>query len=289
MNIQRLLLLVCVLLLFAVGLVMIFNTSSAEILDHSLNKSTHEALVKQILYAILGTVVAIDVYFVGFQNILRLSGLLLAVFSFLLLLTLIPGVGLSVNGSRRWLGIAGYTIQPSEFVKFILPLFCIYQIERQGGQIKELKTFLKLTAVIAIPIVLVFIEPNNGTAAFLLLTLVMLFILIGIPSRYWVLPLLVVVLIGGVVAVNLPYVSGRLKVYFNPELDIRGRGHQPHQAKIAAGSGGLFGKGPGKSLQKLSYLPEAQNDDGVSTTQTHGYPGYLLLNAERLILSAYNF
>jgi cell division protein FtsW len=49
-------------------------------------------------------------------------------------------------------------------------------------------------------------------------------------------------------------------VYLNPELDIRGRGHQPHQAKIAAGSGKLFGKGPGNSWQKLSYLPEAQND-----------------------------
>jgi cell division protein FtsW len=63
-----------------------------------------------------------------------------------------------------------------------------------------------------------------------------------------------------VFAYNLSYVSARLKVYMNPELDLKGKGHQPYQAKIATGSGRLFGRGPGNSLQKLSYLPEAQND-----------------------------
>ncbi len=66
--------------------------------------------------------------------------------------------------------------------------------------------------------------------------------------------------IGSVSAYHLPYVTARLKVYLHPELDLKGKGHQPYQAKIAAGSGRLFGRGPGNSLQKLSYLPEAQND-----------------------------
>ena len=65
---------------------------------------------------------------------------------------------------------------------------------------------------------------------------------------------------GGTFAIIFPYVAARLKVYRHPELDLKGKGHQPYQAKIAAGSGQLFGKGPGNSLQKLSYLPEAQND-----------------------------
>jgi len=113
---------------------------------------------------------------------------------------------------------------------------------------------------VAIPIFLILIEPNNGTAAVIGMTVVVLCLLTCIPFRYWGIPLVVFIAIGGVSAFNLPYVSARLKVYLNPELDLKGKGHQPHQAKIAAGSGKLFGKGPGNSLQKLSYLPEAQND-----------------------------
>ncbi len=67
---------------------------------------------------------------------------------------------------------------------------------------------------------------------------------------------MILVLIGVISAYQLPYVSARIKVYMHPELDLRGKGHQPYQAKIAAGSGQLLGRGPGKSLQKLSYLPK---------------------------------
>ncbi len=88
----------------------------------------------------------------------------------------------------------------------------------------------------------------------------MLCVLTKISFKYWALPLLACVAIGCVSVYHLPYAQSRLKVYWNPELDLKGKGHQPYQAKIAAGSGRLWGKGPGNSLQKLSYLPEAQND-----------------------------
>ena len=111
-----------------------------------------------------------------------------------------------------------------------------------------------------IPIGLILIEPNNGTVAVIGFSLLILCFLLNVSIRYWGIPLLICLVIATLFASQLPYVIGRVKVYLNPELDIRGKGHQPYQAKIAAGSGGLLGKGPGKSLQKLSYLPEAQND-----------------------------
>jgi cell division protein FtsW len=58
----------------------------------------------------------------------------------------------------------------------------------------------------------------------------------------------------------MPHVSDRIRIYFHPELDLKGKGHQPHQARIASGSGGLLGRGFGESLQKLDYLPEARSD-----------------------------
>lgn len=100
----------------------------------------------------------------------------------------------------------------------------------------------------------------------------------AVRLRYWLLPLLCILVVGGALAYRMPYVRHRLNVYLHPELDIKGRGHQPYQAKIAAGSGGLFGKGPGASLQKLTYLPEAQNDYIAAIyAEEFGFLGMLLL------------
>lgn len=241
------------------GLLMIFSTTSAEVLDHDLSRSTHQAILRQLIYAFLGIMGALFIQKVGYQKLLQNSGPILAFFSLLLVMTLIPGVGKVVNGSRRWLSLGGVSFQPSEFVKYIIPMYYIYCVQRWKGPF-NLKRFLKLIATLSVPVLLILVEPNNGTAAVIVMTGVVLFGLTKIPLNYFLLPLLSFTLIAGVLAFRLPYVTSRLKVYLNPELDLKGKGHQPYQAKIAAGSGQLWGKGPGNSLQKLSYLPEAQND-----------------------------
>jgi cell division protein FtsW len=246
--------------IFVMGLVMIFNTSSAEVLDLALSKSTHQALLKQLLYAGIGLLLAAGVGAIGYRRILAVSPYLLALFSILLVLTLIPGVGKEVNGSRRWLGIGGVSFQPSEFVKYLVPAYMIHRLLLIEPSEMDLKNFVKLVGILAIPIFLIMIEPNNGTAGVIGLVVIVMCVLSRIRFKYWALPLLVLMVAGGIAAYNLPYVSARINVYLHPELDLRGKGHQPYQAKIAAGSGQLFGLGPGNSLQKLSYLPEAQND-----------------------------
>ncbi len=246
--------------IFLLGIVMIFSTTSAEILDHEIERGTHQALYKQILYAVSGLFIGWMTYRIGYRNLLFYSQPLLVFFTFLLVLTLIPGIGREVNGSRRWLHLAGFSFQPSEFVKYLVPAFFIQRLmQYQEGELAFVE-FLKLIGLAAIPIFLVLIEPNNGTAGVMGLTLIMLCFVMRIPFKFWAWPLLIATLVLGTFASQLPYVSARLKVYLHPELDLKGKGHQPYQAKIAAGSGQLWGKGPGNSLQKLSYLPEAQND-----------------------------
>lgn len=259
-SLHRLLLLLSATTIFAMGLILIFSTTSAEVLDHDLDKSTHQSLIKQIYYAIAGLVLAWGVHKVGYRNLLRYSAPLLALFTLLLLLTLIPGIGREVNGSRRWLNIAGLSLQPSEFVKYLIPAYFIHRILKAQEGVFTFLHFLKLVAIVSVPMVLILVEPNNGTTAVIAMSLVVLFMLTRIPFIYWAWPLLAFTLVVGTFAFQLPYVTARLKVYLNPELDLKGKGHQPYQAKIAAGSGKLFGKGPGNGLQKLSYLPEAQND-----------------------------
>lgn len=260
LSFYRLLLLLCISAIFVMGLILIFNTTSAEVLDLALTRSTHQALFKQIFYACIGLILAAGVWKLGYRRIIAWSPYLLIFFCVLLVLALIPGIGREVNGSKRWIVIAGFSFQPSEFVKYIVPAYMIHCLLPIDSSQLPFKAFLKLIGVLAIPIFLILIEPNNGTAGVIGLTIVVVCILTCIQFKYWAVPLLTFIAVGALSAYHLPYVSARLKVYLHPELDLKGKGHQPYQAKIAAGSGQLFGRGPGNSLQKLSYLPEAQND-----------------------------
>lgn len=257
---MRFLLMICVAAIFAIGVLMIFSTTSAEALELDLQHASHHAIIKQLLYAMGGVALATGVYNLGYRRFLDWSPILLALFVILLILTLIPGIGREVNGSRRWLSIGGFSFQPSEFVKYILPAYFIHRFLKETDQIWTFTRFLKLVVISAIPILLILVEPNNGTALVVAMTVVVLCLFTGVPLKYWAMPLCILAVVGGLFASQLPYVKGRIHSYLHPELDLRGKGHQPYQAKIAVGSGGVFGRGPGNSLQKLSYLPEAQND-----------------------------
>lgn len=289
-SLARILLLLTATAIFALGLVMIFSTTSAEIIDHDLDKNTHQALIKQILYAFAGFFLGCGIAKMGYRNLLKYSPVLLAVFTLLLLLTLIPGIGREVNGSRRWLHIAGLSFQPSEFVKYLVPAFFIQTYLGYDEGEFNFRHFIKLIGIVSVPIILIMVEPNNGTAAVIGTTLLALFFIARLPFRYWAWPIAAFIIVGGTFASQLPYVNARLKVYLHPELDLKGKGHQPYQAKIAAGSGKLFGKGPGNGLQKLSYLPEAQNDYIAAIfAEEFGFLGVLSLITLYLFLATQGF
>jgi len=255
----QLALIVSVAILFAFGLLMVFNTTSAEIIDRSSEASTHASLFKQIVYAMLGVGMGSALYKWGYESLLRWSVPLLVGGTVLLLLVFVPGVGQTINGSRRWISLLGYTFQPSECVKILIPAAYIHWYLHQKPPIAW-KNFFKVCGLLAIPVLLILLEPDNGTAGILFSIFVVLFFLSRIRPIYWAVPLCLLLCIGGTLAYQLPYVKSRIQVYLHPELDLRGKGHQPHQAKIAAGSGGVWGRGLGESLQKLNYLPEARND-----------------------------
>lgn len=276
--------------IFSLGLIMIFSTTSAEILDHELDKSTHHAIIKQLYYAGIGLVLAWGLVRIGYQKLLTYSAPLLAIFTFLLLLALIPGIGKEVNGSKRWLHFAGVSFQPSEFVKYVIPAYFIHQFLKYQNEEFHFRDFIKLAGIVSVPMFLILIEPNNGTTAVIGLTMAALFLLARIRFRYWAWPLIAFVVVLGTFALQLPYVSARIQVYLHPELDLKGKGHQPYQSRIAAGSGQLWGKGPGNSLQKLSYLPEAQNDYIAAIyAEEFGFMGMLGLITLYLILAGVGF
>jgi len=256
---------------------MVFNTTAAEIIDRSLDANTHAALYKQSVYGIVGVILGLVAYRLGYDWVLRWSVPLLIAITGLLILVYVPGIGQTINGARRWLGVFGFSFQPSECAKVAIPAVFIDWVLKQEGEI-ELKPFLYALAWLMIPIVLILAEPDNGTTAIILFCLAALFVLSRIRWRYWALPLAVLVALGGLAAYQMPHARDRIQIYLHPELDLRGKGHQPHQAKIAAGSGGLIGRGIGESLQKLNYLPEARSDyiAAIYAEET-GFMGMLVL------------
>lgn len=259
MTRSALCLIISVALLFAIGLLMIFNTTAAEIIDRSLPMNLHTPLLRQVTYGLVGLGLGLFVYSFGYRALLRLSTPLLIAETILLIFVFVPSLGHAINGAHRWIGIGTFTFQPSECAKILIPLAFIHWASKQEQPI-VLKPFLKMLALFAIPIALILLEPDNGTTAIIFALLVILFLLTRIRWVYWALPLLFLMGIGIGVASQMPHVPARIRIYLHPEIDLRGKGHQPYQAKIAAGSGRLFGRGLGESLQKLNYLPEARSD-----------------------------
>lgn len=251
-------LLLSVLLLFSIGMLMVFNTTSAEVIDANLGGNTYRAFFKQLSFIPLSGLFAFAIASAGWNRLMEHSSLIFFICTCLLIAVFIPGIGGKVNGAYRWLRIGGFSFQPSELMKLAMPLFFIQQITKEKNF--SLTRFYKLCGVCALPLVLIFLEPDNGTIFIILLVMMTLVFLCQIPLKYWLLPVASVTLLGSAFAWQMPHVKRRIAIYLNPENDIYGKGHQPYQAKIAAGSGGLLGKGLGKSLQKLNYLPEARSD-----------------------------
>lgn len=267
-----------VLLIYAVGLLMIFDASSGEIVDLSLGKSQYIGFTRQLVWGLAGTCAGYVAYRLGWKFWVVNSRTTYLVLLALLVLVFVPGIGVSANGSRRWIGLGGFVIQPSEFVKILLPAFFIQTCVNRPEVFQKFSAFLSLLAVSGLSVLLIVLEPNNGTAGVIALILGALTVIVGIPTRFWALPLCMSAVALGLFAASSGYVQRRLTTYLHPEADIKGKGHQPYQAKIAAGSGGIFGRGPAKSMQKLSYLPEAQNDYIAAIfAEEFGFVGIVLL------------
>jgi cell division protein FtsW len=240
------------------GLLTVFNTSSAEIIDRAQARSTHAALLKQSAYAFLGLVAAAAAWWVGLEPLMKRPWLLWTLICVLLAACFFPGIGQAANGAARWVRLGPLSLQPSELAKLSLPLLSVAWL-RAVPQLTFWR-FARIMTSLAIPIGLILLEPDNGTTLIALFLVALILFLGRVRYQYWALPMCLVLCSALGIASQMPHVHRRLEIYLNPEADLKGKGHQPYQARIAAGSGGLAGRGLGQSLQKLEYLPEAQND-----------------------------
>jgi cell division protein FtsW len=253
-------LLTATLCLLAFGAVMVYSSSSASSLLQGKGSGTGY-LVKFVAYGALGLLVMRVLARDGIARVQGLVAPLLAVSFVLVLAVHIPHVGVSVNGARRWLGSGPLQFQPSELLKLALILYGATLLARRPQRVHDLRELSKpLLTVVGAACLLVATQPDLGTAMVIAFTTCALLVAAGISLRNLAIIGGIAFAVVAVYAIARPYARARLTSFVDPWAHASGSGFQAVQGQIAIGSGGLFGVGPGESVQKIFYLPEAHTD-----------------------------
>lgn len=259
-------LLFVVLFLLGFGLIMIYSASSYEASDKLGDAAYY--LKKQAVSSALGLVAMIIVARIPYHFWERFATLGYIVSAFLILLVLTP-LGMELNGARRWLNL-GISVQPAEIAKLGMILFLASLVCKMGKSIRTTKGFLMVLCV-PVPICLmVWKITDNLSSAIIIFGIAFLMLFVASPDY---MKFVVLALAGVAAAALIVYVianqepgtvggfrGARILAWLDPESDPSDKGFQTLQALYAIGSGGIFGKGLGQSMQKLGFLPEQQND-----------------------------
>ena len=245
--------------LLVIGLVMV-GSASISIADGKLGQPLFY-FNRQLIFAVIGLVLAALVVSVRLEVWRQLAPLLLIVGVGLLVLVLIPGIGREVNGSRRWLPIGTVNIQVAEIIKLFSIIYVADYLHRHHGQLHG--SFFKVfgpLVLLGLAALLLLMQPDMGSVVVILSTVLAMLFLGG--ARLDVFAALMTIFAGlfAVLIWLAPYRLQRLQTFMDPWQDPFGSGFQLTQALIAFGRGDWLGVGLGSSMQKLFYLPEAHTD-----------------------------
>lgn len=253
------LLLTATLCLLALGAVMVFSASSTtRILQNGGLSDSAFYLKRTLLFGAVGLVIMHFTARINLTAVRRLTPAFLAGSIFLLLVVL--GAGNSVNGASRWIGSGFLQIQPSEVAKVALILYGADLLSRKPKRVRTIEGMMPFLLVVGASCLLIMMQPDMGTTMVIAFSVGSMLIAAGArPADLGKLALGIAVL-ALLLTIVEPYRMARLTGFLNPGDDVHGAGFQAAQAKIALGSGGLFGVGIGNGVQKAFYLPEAHTD-----------------------------
>ena len=262
-------LLFIVLFLLGFGLVMIYSTSSYEAFQQYKGNSAY-FLQKQLVATILGLIAMIVMANIPyhFWEKFAVLGYLVSVG---LILLIIP-FGKEGGGATRWLRIPGigFNLQPAEVAKLCMILFLACLVCKMGKSVRTMKGFIIMMSV-PLPLALMIWKiTDNLSSAIIIMGIAVLMVFVASPDyrKFVIMGVLVVAGVIGIVFMiqnaastdGMGFRSERILAWLDPESYAQGKGFQTLQALYAIGSGGIWGKGLGQSMQKLGFLPEAQND-----------------------------
>lgn len=276
--------LIVVSLLLGLGLLMV-TSSSIAVADTRLHQPFY-FFYRQLLATVLGLLVAGVMIQIPLEFWFRSSRLIFLMGILLLTMVLLPGLGHSVNGARRWLRLGFLGIQPSECMKVGMIIYISAFLVRYQFEVgHRLSGFLYPMSVLAFVALLLLLEPDFGSVAVITVTVVGLLFLGGMKFRQFFFLGGVAALALAVLAFSSPYRLSRLTAFLNPWADQYATGYQLTQSLIAFGRGSFWGVGLGESVQKLFYLPEAHTDFVFAVlAEELGFMGILLIMVLFMVL-----
>ncbi|WP_179998884.1 putative lipid II flippase FtsW [Acinetobacter sp. YH12239] len=254
---SRNVLIFCVIALLCIGTVMVGSASMPY--AERLHENPFHYVIRHAISIVVAFVAAILVYRVSlntwFNNTFPLWMMTMALLVAVLL------VGSEVNGSTRWIRIAGFTFQPTEAAKVMMAIFTADYVVRRAEEVRNnVKGLARLATVMLCTVGLIIAEPDLGATVVVALTMLGVFFLAGAPLIQFGIALGAIIMAFVVLVVFEPYRFERLMSFTNPWADPLGSGYQLSNALMAFGRGEWLGVGLGHSIQKMSYLPEAHTD-----------------------------
>ena len=246
--------------LCALGLTMVLSASTVKSLQESGN--TYSIFIRQFFFLILGAMATYWAYRVQGGIWQRIAKISLSISIVILLLPFIPNLGKNINGNRNWIEILGFTLQPSEFAKFGLILWCALQLRNIDVSTKGKNPFIAILPGLVIIEGLILMERDLGTALLILLIFAGILFTTGAPIKHFIVVAALGVIVGGATIISSSYRVSRFGALFNPfdERYYKFSGWQPAHSIMGLASGGLWGSGLGGSKQKWANLAEAHTD-----------------------------
>ena len=242
------------------GLVMLYSASSYEA-SMEFGDSKYY-VISQIKAAVIGVILMVVVIKLDYHIFKKPLVALAAYFgSILMAMMVLSPIGISANGASRWISIGGFSIQVCEVVKIGVIVFMAFVIEKKAKKLKNIGTFLLCMVFIGISAGVIALITKDLSSSIIVagIGVVMLFVACPRISYFVIMIGAGVAAVVGAIMIE-PFRFERIRVWLNPEKFADEGGFQVLQSLYSLGSGGLFGKGLGNGIQKLGYVPEAQND-----------------------------
>ena len=248
-----------VVVLATLGLVMVAS-ASITFADREIGQPFYYAF-RQAIFMGFGLAVGVALFKVRLVDLERMGVLLLLVALAMLLLVLVPGIGVEVNGAARWMNAGLFRLQVSEPAKLLFIIYLASYLARHGEEVRtRISGFIKPIGLLAIAALLLLLEPDFGATVVLTATVMGMIFMAGVKLLQFSGVLGLSGLLLASLAVSSPYRMNRLTTFMDPWADPFNSGFQLTQSLIAIGRGEWFGVGLGSSIQKLFYLPEAHTD-----------------------------
>jgi len=254
-----LLLVAVIAVLVIIGVVMVLSASS--VLSLTSYGSAWYFFQRQLVWTLLGVIAFAVIARFDYHHWASVVRPLLAATGVLLVAVLVPGIGVYVGGSRRWLGIGAWRFQPSELAKLALLLFAADLLTRRAHELHDTRRVLRpLLLVLVVAAALVCLEPDLDSTVLLALIVGAVMVAGGITARHLALLAGTGVVLSAILAVAAPYRRARVFTFLHPTADPSNTGYQIVQSLIALGSGGIAGVGLGAGRSKWMFLPNAHTD-----------------------------